>query len=80
MPGVNQMPREQPAPAADLQDNPAPLPHRLEQCQDPGRAGVGVEAEPEMVHKRQILSVVPVRGRLIWLTAGHVGSASRTFN
>jgi hypothetical protein len=56
--GVDQMPGEQPAAAADLQDEAAPFAYRLEQGQDPRRAGVGVKAEAEVMHEGEVLLVV----------------------
>jgi hypothetical protein len=35
--------------------------HGLEQCQDPRRTGIGVEAEPEVMYEGEALSVVRLR-------------------
>ena len=56
--GVDQVPREQPAPAPDLDHQAVPREHGLEQCEHPGRASVGVEPEPTVVDEREIASVV----------------------
>jgi hypothetical protein len=47
---------EETAAAAELEDEPAA--HGLEQREDPRRAGIGVEAEAEMVDQREIVAVV----------------------
>ena len=54
--GLDEMPGEEPAPAAELDDETAA--HGLEQRENPWRAGVGMEAEAEVMHQRQVVSVV----------------------
>jgi hypothetical protein len=54
--GLEEVPRQAPASAAELDDKTAS--HRLEQREDPWSAGVGVEPEAEVVHKREIVTVV----------------------
>jgi hypothetical protein len=56
--GVDQVSSEEPAPAAKLDDEPVALAHGLQQLEDPWRAVVGVEAEPEMVDQRKVAAVV----------------------
>ena len=58
MPGVDEVAREQPAPAPELDDHTASRAHRLEQRQDAGRTCVGVEPETEVVDEGEITPVV----------------------
>ena len=64
VPGGSQFPGEQAAAAAQFQDEPVPRSRRLQQRQDPRRAGPRVEAEAAVVNKREVAAVVRVfRGR-----------------
>ena len=63
VPGIEQVPREEAAATADLEHEPAPLAHRLEQLQDPRGARVGVKAEAQVVDQREVAPVVRVVGR-----------------
>jgi uncharacterized membrane protein len=56
--GVGQVSSEEPAPAAELDDHADALEHRLQQLEDPRRAVVGVEVEPEVVDQREVATVV----------------------
>jgi hypothetical protein len=65
--GVDEVPREEPAPAAELDHEPTVCSHRLEQGEDAGSAGVGVEPEAEVVDEGEVGAVVRLsrhRGRL----------------
>ena len=53
---LDEVPGEEAAPAAELEDDAAA--HGLEERKDSGRAGVGMEAEAEVVHQREIVAVV----------------------
>jgi hypothetical protein len=55
---VDQVSSEKPAPATKLDDQTVALAHGLQQLEDPGRAVVGVEAEPEVVDQREVAAVV----------------------
>jgi hypothetical protein len=55
---VDQVSSEEPAPAAELDNQTVALAHGLQQLQDPGRAVVGVETEPEVVDQREVAAVV----------------------
>jgi hypothetical protein len=55
--GVDEVPGQLPAAAAELDDGAVPAQHRPQSLQDPGGAGVGVEPEATLVHQRQIGSV-----------------------
>jgi hypothetical protein len=52
--GVEEVLRQEAAAAAELEHEPAALPHRLEQGEDPRGAGVGMEPEPEVVDQREV--------------------------
>jgi hypothetical protein len=67
-PGINQVASEQPAPAADLDNQAVAFPHRFEESDDSWSAGVGVEPETKMVHECQI---VPVIGHIEFLARLH---------
>src|SRR5438874_99707 len=56
--GVEQVPGQQTAAAPQLEHEAVSLAHGLEQGQDPGRRGVSVEPEPQVVHEGQIVAVV----------------------
>jgi hypothetical protein len=56
--GVDEVAGQQARPASELQHQPAPFAHGLEEGEDPGRHRVGVEAEPAVVHEGEIVSVV----------------------
>ena len=60
MPRVDEVAREQPAPAPDLDDDTASRAHRLEQRQDAGRTVVGVEPETEVVHEGELAPAVRI--------------------
>ena len=53
---LDEMPGEEAAPAAELEDEAAA--HGLEEREDARAAGVGMEAEAEVVHQREIVAVV----------------------
>ena len=63
VPGVDELPRQQAAPASELEDETLAFPHGLEELEDPRRAGIGVEAEAPVVHEREIGAVVGVAGK-----------------
>src|SRR5262249_47731005 len=64
MAGVQQVPGQEPAPAPDLDDEPATLADGTEQPEDSRSAGVGVEPEPQVVDPREVRPVVR-RRRLV---------------
>ncbi len=49
---------QEPAPAADFDDESAAFSHGLENRKDPRRTRVGVESETAMVDERKVVSVV----------------------
>jgi hypothetical protein len=57
-PAVNQVGGEQPTPAANLDDQPIALSHRLKKPEDSWRTGIGVEPETQMMDEGQVLSVI----------------------
>jgi hypothetical protein len=62
---VDHVSSEEPAPAAELDDHAIALAYGLQQLEDPGRAVVGVEPEPEVMDQREVATIV---GRV---TLGH---------
>ena len=62
MTGVDEMPRQQPAPTAELDDEAVARADGLEQREDARRAAFGMEGEPFVMDQRQIGAVV--RGAL----------------
>jgi hypothetical protein len=54
VPGVDQVPRQQPAPSSQLHHQATPFAHRRQQPDDAGGAPIGVEPEPPMVDLGQI--------------------------
>jgi hypothetical protein len=58
--GLDQVPGQQAAATAELDDHAAARSNELEQREDAGRAQVGVEPEPEMVHEGEIPPVVRI--------------------
>ena len=53
---VDEVPGEQSASAAELEDEPTA--QRFEKAEDPRRAGIGVEAEAEVVYQREVVAIV----------------------
>ena len=68
--GVEEVPGEQPTPAAELDDQTSSVTHGPEQRHDARRAHVGVEPEAAVVHQREVVAVI----RLI--VAVHAGLLS----
>jgi hypothetical protein len=62
MTGVDQLPRQQPAPTSELDDEAVVRTDGLEQREDARRAVFGMEGEPLVMDQRQIDAVV--RGAL----------------
>ena len=50
MSGRDQVPGQEPAPAAELDDQAVGREHRLQDAQDPRRHGLGMEVEALVVH------------------------------
>ena len=67
-----QVPGEETAAAPDLEDHASALAYGFEERQDPGRAIVGMEPEPAVVHEGEIPPVVGVSGA----SCGHPRVAS----
>src|SRR4051794_18757899 len=61
VPAIEQVPREQSAPAAELDDESIPLSDGREQRQDARRAVVRVEGEPAIVDESEIAPVIRFR-------------------
>ncbi len=59
---VHQKPGQEPAPAAELDDEPVAITDRTQQLEDAGGAVVGVEPEPEVVDEREVGPVVGLAG------------------
>ena len=58
MSAVDEIPREQPGTAANLQHQTAARSDRFEQFQDPRRDRVGMEPEAQVVDEGEVLPVV----------------------
>src|SRR5207302_3518759 len=56
--GLEQVPGQQTAAAPQREHEAVSLAHGLEQGQDPGRRGVSVEPEPQVVHEGEVVAVV----------------------
>ena len=59
MSGIDEVPRQQPGAAADLDHLPAA--HRFQQSQDSGCDRVGVRTEPLVMDPREVPAVVRIR-------------------
>lgn len=73
MAGVDEVPSEQSAPAAELDYQPVAFPNRPEQLDHARRAVVRVKPEPQVVHEREVGPVI----RLVGLRHAAIVAASR---
>jgi hypothetical protein len=67
---INEVTRERAASAAEFENEPGSLTHRLQQRKDAGGAGVGVEAEAQVVHHGEISAVVRLASSQTRMMAG----------
>jgi hypothetical protein len=61
MPGIDGVPGQPAAAAPQLDDPPSACQDGLQDRQDPSRAAIRMEPEPEMVHRHQISRVLGTR-------------------
>jgi hypothetical protein len=61
MAGLEEVPRQEAAAAAELENEVVVVSNRPEQLEDPRCTEVGMEAEPTVMHERQVAAVIRVR-------------------